>query len=224
VVGDSRSGWTPAFNVLYWPLRAFSRGAYPAIPARRSSPVDVVPVDYVADAILELAGRPETTYHLTAGSAASSVGELIDLAGAYLDRRVPVVVPPALYRGAVHPLLTRTGSEARRRALRRSEVFFPYFAMRGRYDDALAREALGNEPPPLHTYFDRLMAFALEANWGRRPLSRPNRSSREPRQFGQAASRALWSAPRRAETRARKTRPRRRKGAPPLWPFQRPLP
>ena len=26
VMGESDSGWTPAFNVLYWPLRAFSRG------------------------------------------------------------------------------------------------------------------------------------------------------------------------------------------------------
>ena len=25
VVGDSRTGLTPAFNVLYWPLRAFSK-------------------------------------------------------------------------------------------------------------------------------------------------------------------------------------------------------
>ena len=28
VVGDRRSGWTSAFNVLYWPLRAFARGMY----------------------------------------------------------------------------------------------------------------------------------------------------------------------------------------------------
>src|SRR5439155_23621126 len=56
VVGDSRSGWTSSFNVLYSPLRAFASGAYPAIPARRSAPVDVVPVDYVAEAILALAG------------------------------------------------------------------------------------------------------------------------------------------------------------------------
>src|SRR5204863_308093 len=80
VVGDSRSGWTPAFNVLYTPLRAFSRGAYPMVPARRSSPVDVVPVDYVADSVLALAGRAGQTHHLVAGQRASSVGEIIDLA------------------------------------------------------------------------------------------------------------------------------------------------
>ena len=51
VVGDSRTGWTSSFNVLYPPLRAFARGAIPALPARRRSPVDVVPVDYVADSV-----------------------------------------------------------------------------------------------------------------------------------------------------------------------------
>ena len=31
---SSDSGWTPTFNVIYWPLRAFSRGAYRVLPAR----------------------------------------------------------------------------------------------------------------------------------------------------------------------------------------------
>jgi long-chain acyl-CoA synthetase len=175
VVGDSRSGWTPAFNVLYGPLRAFASGAYPVIPARRASPVDVVPVDYVADGILRLAGRPGATHHLTAGDRASSVGELIELAAAHAGRRSPRLVPPALYRRAIHPILVRRGSEARRRALRRSEVYFPYFAMRMRYDDALAREALrplGIEAPALRSYFERLMGFAEAAEWGRRPIER----------------------------------------------------
>src|SRR4051812_44380784 len=53
IVGDSGSGWTPSFNVLYWPMRAYAKDLYKFIPARRSSPVDVVPVDHVADAIVE---------------------------------------------------------------------------------------------------------------------------------------------------------------------------
>ena len=71
VVGDRHSGWTAAFNVLYWPLRALARGIFPAVPATPSSPVDVVSIDYVADAIHELcqgAGDVGQTYHLTAGS------------------------------------------------------------------------------------------------------------------------------------------------------------
>ena len=37
VVGERDSGWTASFNVLYAPLRAFSRGLYAAVPAVRSA-------------------------------------------------------------------------------------------------------------------------------------------------------------------------------------------
>jgi long-chain acyl-CoA synthetase len=175
VVGDSRTGWTPAFNVLYWPLRAFARGSYPFLPASRHSPVDVVPVDYVADAVLALGGRPGTTYHLTAADRATSLGDLVELACDHLGRRPPPLLPPSLYRNLLHPVLVRTGSERRRRALRGSEVFFPYFAMSTRYDDAAARAALrpaGIEAPALSSYFARLIDYALRAEWGRRQLPR----------------------------------------------------
>ena len=49
VMGESGSGWTPVFNVLYWPLRAFARGLFARVPAKSDGRVDVVPVDYVAD-------------------------------------------------------------------------------------------------------------------------------------------------------------------------------
>ena len=175
VVGDSRTGWTPAFNVLYWPLRAFARGSYPALPATRTSPVDVVPVDYVADALLALGGRPGTTFHLTAADRASSLDDLIAMACDRLDRRPPRLLSPAFYRRFLHPVLVRTGSERRRRALRSSEPFFPYFSMDTTYDDSAARAALapsGIEPPALPAYFDRLIEYALRADWGRKPVPR----------------------------------------------------
>jgi long-chain acyl-CoA synthetase len=171
VVGDSRTGWTPTFNVVYGPLRAFSRGAFRVLPARRRSPVDVVPVDYVADGILALAGRPGTTAHLVAGEGASTVGELIELASEYTGRPAPRVLPPTLYRRAIHPLLVRSFDRRRRRALRRSEALFPYFAMGVHYDNAFAARALapaGIKAPRLRSYFDRLMDFAEGSHWGRR--------------------------------------------------------
>jgi long-chain acyl-CoA synthetase len=165
--------------VLYWPLRAFARGAYVALPARRDAPVDVVPVDYVADAIFALSQAPEAeggTYHLTAGASATSVGELIELAAARFGRPAPRLIAPGVYRRVVHPLLLRSSRDERyRRALTRSEIFFPYFAMAVTYDDRRSRVALrgaGITPTPLHRYFDRLVEFALAAEWGRRPIPR----------------------------------------------------
>jgi long-chain acyl-CoA synthetase len=179
VVGERGSGWTASFNVLYWPLRAFARGAYPALPARRGAPVDVVPVDYVADAIFALSQAPEAeggTYHLTAGADATNVGELVELAAERFGRPAPRLITPGVYRRVVHPLLVRTSRDQRRRqALARSEVFFPYFAMGVLYDNRRSRVALhatGIGPTPLRRYFDRLVDFALAAEWGRRPIPR----------------------------------------------------
>jgi hypothetical protein len=163
--------------VIYTPLRAYAHGALPAVPARRSAPVDVVPVGHVARAILALgdagSGR---TWQLAAGPAASSVGELIDRAAELLGRPRARALPPALYRRAVHPLLLRRAGPAQRRWLERGEVFFPYFATRARFDTRATRAALGaagiGTAPPLTSYLPRLLEFAERARWGKRPVAR----------------------------------------------------
>ncbi|HEX6742696.1 MAG TPA: SDR family oxidoreductase [Solirubrobacteraceae bacterium] len=178
IVGESTTGWTASFNVLYAPLRAFAAGAYPVLPARRRSPVDVVPVDYVADAVAALARHPEAaggTYHLTAGSHASSVGEIMSLTTERFERPAPRLVPPRAYRRFLHPLVLRRAAPSTRRVLERSEVYFPYFAMRLRYDDARARallEPMGIAAPRLEDYFERIVEFARAARWGKQPLDR----------------------------------------------------
>jgi thioester reductase-like protein len=160
VVGDSRTGRTSSFNVLYGPLKAFARGRIPAIPARRSSPVDIVPVDYVADRAYELiTGGPDGTFHLVAGRNATTVGRLLELTAGHLRRKPPAVLPPGLYRRVVHPWLRRKYA-----GLRRLEVYFPYFSMRVRFDD----RGLG-PGPPVERYFHTLLEFAQRAGWGRVP-------------------------------------------------------
>lgn len=177
VVGDEHTGWTSSFNVIYSPLRAYAHGALPAVPARRSAPVDVVPVSHVARSIIALADSGSgRTFHLAAGPAASTVGELIDLAAELLGRPRARALPPSLYRRAVHPLLLCRAGPAQRRWLERGEVFFPYFATRTRFDTTATSVALGEagiEPvPPLASYLHRLLAFAERADWGRRPVPR----------------------------------------------------
>lgn len=192
VVGEEDTGWTPAFNVIYWPMRAFSRGVYSAVPARRRSPVDVVSISYVADAIFALSARDDgvgETYALAAGPRASTVGELLELSAAAFDRPAPRTVPQGVYRRAVHPILLRRAEPARRAALEASEAFFPYYAMRQRFDTATAAarlEPLGIRPAPLADYFDRLVAYAQRARWGKDPLPRPVRE----RRFTRAPQRA----------------------------------
>jgi long-chain acyl-CoA synthetase len=173
VVGDRHSGWTAAFNVLYWPLRAFARGLYPVVPAVPSAPVDVVSIDFVADAIYELCrsgvGVGET-YHLTAGADASSVAELVELASHYFKRPPPQVLTPVEFEAYMQ---SATGIE--RTVLGRSAEYFPYFALSTEFDNTGARALLEPRqiaPAPLRSYMSRLLDFAVRSRWGKRPIAR----------------------------------------------------
>ncbi len=69
VVGDSRTGAIRTFNTLYFPLRLYLTGKLRILPMRPSLKVNLVPVDYVADAVLRLTFMPEAeglNFHLTA--------------------------------------------------------------------------------------------------------------------------------------------------------------
>ena len=149
VVGESDTGWTPAFNVLYWPLRAFDRGLLDRVPAARGGRVDVVPVDYVADVLVTLLDSETTgTAHLVAGDDAPTNAQLVELACRALDRPPPV-------------LDTATALD-----LEHADVYAPYF------DVETVFESGPFTPPPLERYFDRIVDYARHARWGKRPLSR----------------------------------------------------
>jgi nucleoside-diphosphate-sugar epimerase len=170
VVGDRRSGWTAAFNVLYWPLRAFARGLFTAVPAIESAPLDVVSIDYVADGIYELceSGVVGQTYHLTASANASTIGEIAQLASRYFRRPLPKVLSPAEFAALDNGSAART-------ALEGSSVYFPYFAISAVFDDAATRAALepaGIQVTPLRDYLDRLLDFATRSRWGKKPIAR----------------------------------------------------
>jgi long-chain acyl-CoA synthetase len=164
VMGEAASGWTPAFNVLYWPLRAFARGLFDTVPARLQAHVDVVPVDYVAEALVHLLEADASgVVNLVAGRAAPRVEELIDMAVAHFDRPRPTVVEPGT---------SGSGSSA---ADEQGAVYFPYFEMDVVFDDTRARNLLGPAGiscPQFHEYFDTLMDYADTARWGKSPLTR----------------------------------------------------
>jgi thioester reductase-like protein len=209
VVGERGTGWTSSFNVVYGPLRAFASGAFAVLPGRRGAIVDVVTVDYVADAILALAAAPEAegdTYHVVAGDQAATLGELGELAAERFDQPMPRLLPWPVYRRLVHPFVLRRASPGTRRALKRSEMFFPYFSLSVHFDDRRARallDPLGIRPVAMSDHFDALIDFAEAARWGRNPISR-------------ARAAELVAAPRGRVRRPRPAHPDHRRGREPV--------
>lgn len=163
VVGHSVSGWTSAFNVLYWPMRAFERGLLQEVPAREDSIVDFVPVDYVTDGLLALLDDDTAlgTYNLVAGELALSAGDLVAL-HASLTGREPV-------------RFVDVGGDGDGGLPAGAETFAPYFDVRCRFADGRARRLLtsaGIEKPDPREYLGRLISYAQASSWGKRAGTR----------------------------------------------------
>ena len=158
IVGDSVTGWTPAFNVIYWPLQAFARGLFAQIPGEADAPIDIVPVDTVADALLELVCGPVRcgTFHVVASDEAVSNGALATMAADFFDAEPLTFVGPG-----VDPV-----------AEKRAGALTSYFKVRCTFDALRGRRTLGATPPPLEQYFPALMRYARDARWGKAPIPR----------------------------------------------------
>ena len=158
IVGDSATGWTQAFNVIYWPLQAFARGLFPTVPGDPAASLDIVPVNTVANALLELLRGPVRggAFHVVAGDAAPSNAELATMAAEAFDAEPPVFVA--------------LGEDEDAEKL--AGALVPYFSVRCTFDARRARELLGATPPPLREYFPSLMRYAREARWGKSPAMR----------------------------------------------------
>lgn len=175
VVGDSRTGATGAWKVLYWPLKVIARGRLPVIPYDPQCRLDIVPVDFVADAVLALSGDPGTlgrTFHLAAGPQRdTTTGELFPQIFRALDRRPPLRVPPAAFRTFVRPALQAVPSARMRRTLRAGLVYRPYLELRLRFDTTGADAALAATSvrcPRVVDYMDTIVRAAIESDFGRR--------------------------------------------------------
>lgn len=175
IVGDSTTGRTSSFKVLYWPLKAFARGFAVVVPGREETRVDIVPSDYVVRAIGHIRKDPASigrTYHLAAGpERSSSLGELTTLASEFFHVRRPWFVSPSKFIRYVRPLIDRFAFGKTRHVLLTARVYTPYLSLRLLFDTTNARAALEGTDigvPPVRDYFDTLFRYAVDTDWGKK--------------------------------------------------------
>jgi long-chain acyl-CoA synthetase len=158
IVGDSRTGKVKTFNTFYAPLRLYLTGALHVIPGRGHGRIDVVPVDYVADAVARLTFDPEAeglTCHLTAPlETLPTAAELTELARGWARARLGVRLPRPLFL----PFARFAARGIDRRLL-------PYLEGPPRFERTNAERLLGRYELDWREFLPRLLAHAVDAGF-----------------------------------------------------------
>ena len=162
VLGDSRRPETTQFDMV----RAFVfLGSLPVLPFRPDDCVDIVPVDYVADAIVTLHQHPRPKheiYHLSSGVNSESFRELTAALAEARGKMKPLFWPEleAPFRGIVERLSRHSGGLGHAASL--LKVFLPYLVWNTVFDNTRVVAELGRAPARFSSYCFPLFRFARE--------------------------------------------------------------
>jgi thioester reductase-like protein len=177
IVGDSRTGATTSFKTLYWPLKIYAKYHWRTVPGYPDAVIDLVPVDYVAEAAVALSFDQRALggcFHLCAGPKRdSTLGEIAHFASTFFKVPPPRYISPHLFFALVRPFLYATVWGKNRRYLRELRAYRPYFLVRTVFDHRGAAEHLepvGIHPPAVSDYLEKLFRYCLDSDWGSKPL------------------------------------------------------
>jgi thioester reductase-like protein len=165
VLGDSRRAATNQFEMV----RAFVfLAGLPALPFRPGDRIDIVPVDYVADAIaaLHLKESPEhDIYHLSSGTASETFQQITCALAAAQERRSPTFLPSleGPFAGIVNTLSGRKGKISSMATL--LKVFIPYLVWDTVFDNSRVAAEMGRAPVPFSEYCVPLLRFSRESRF-----------------------------------------------------------
>ena len=177
VVGDSDTGAVRTFNTLYFPLRLYLTGKLRVLPVDPDLPLNLVPVDYVADAVARLTFCPEAeglNFHLTAPTASlPTARELVEFARAWARKELglrlpkPVFVRLPLPQQRYHPGREPSPLGRSARKLLGPQwngllTLLPYFNERKQFQRGNVDLLLGPYPLDWRDFVPRLLAYAVD--------------------------------------------------------------
>ena len=165
VLGDSRYAETTQFDMV----RSFVfLAGLPVLPFRPNDRIDIVNVDFVADAIATLhqKDRPKhEIYHLSSGTESQTFRELTQALASAGQRRAPLFLPmlERPFTAAVNTLANRRSSLGHAASL--MKVFIPYLVWNTVFDNTRVTSELGRKPVPFSKYSFPLLKFSQETNF-----------------------------------------------------------
>ena len=165
VLGDSRYADTTQFDMV----KAFVfLAGLKVLPFRPTDKIDIVNVDFVADAIATLHQKSEPkfdTYHLSSGNGSQTFREITQALAAAQEQRAPVFVPALEkpFSKTVDALSNRKGTTGHGASL--MKVFMPYLVWNTVFDNRRVTSELGKNPVPFSQYSYSLLKFSREHNF-----------------------------------------------------------
>ena len=201
IVGDSVTGQTSAFNVIYVPAKLMVKGLLSRFPGCPNAPFDLVPVDYAADAIVFLSGAENfagACYHISSGVGREpSLWEIIEILFATFNEQrkrgrsllnLPQLITPDMMSLAQSSLSAAKSSVKVIEKLvgesinsfRQTMPFIPYMLGNPQFDNCETLRAIGSalpHPPVFRSYAERLFQYCLDTNWGKIPWTNPRNFS-----------------------------------------------
>ncbi|MBQ6527742.1 MAG: SDR family oxidoreductase, partial [Clostridia bacterium] len=176
IVGDSRTGWVRNFNTIYYVLKQLLQGRMKVLPIRADTALNLVPVDWVADAVAKVLyaeGVDGQTFHLTCPKeAAPKAGELVEHVRSFakeqlsLDLARPVFLPlPFLKKAGL--AYNRKEEDRKKSSLTNLLTLLPYFFSEQTFERSRTDAVCGAYTLKWQDYMNRLLAFACRKNFMR---------------------------------------------------------
>ena len=165
VLGDSRYPQTTQFDMV----RSFVfLAGLPVLPFRPQDKIDIVNVDFVADAISTLhmkANPAHDTYHLSSGNSSQTFRESTRALAAEQNKRGPLFLPmlEKSFGTVVDILANGKGPVGHGAAL--MKVFLPYLTWNTVFDNTRVTTEMGRKPAPFSQYSFPLLRFSREHNF-----------------------------------------------------------
>ncbi|MBQ9346978.1 MAG: SDR family oxidoreductase [Oscillibacter sp.] len=176
IVGDSQTGWVRNFNTIYYVLKQMLLGRMRVFPMGADTPLNLVPGDYVADCVVEIAFSGEAegkTFHLTCPKeSVPRAGELAEYVRDWAKQNLSVSLPKPLF--VPLPFLKGAGLLHNRREGGKNKntasnflTLLPYFFGEQEFDRTNTDRICGPYPLSWRGCIDPLLEFACRKNFMR---------------------------------------------------------
>jgi long-chain acyl-CoA synthetase len=170
VVGDSQTGAIKTFNTLYYPLKLYLSGKRRFIPVSQSLRINIIPVDYVAEAVAKLTFEPGAvgqTFHLVAPyQSLLTLKELLKIVqkwaktdlGVKLPR--PICIPMSVSSMKAVLRLQRVFQRQNHRISDALGALAPYFSENRQFQRTNTDRLLGAYSPKWKEMWPHLLEYA----------------------------------------------------------------